>query len=323
MPKADQRANPGRKAALTRRTEGGRAEGRRHEAATGGSAQGARRRPVARVERGPAPLPPAAHQRPHGCRPRVWPLATKGTWRPVRTRLARRSPTNAGGQRCTTSVPASSSSNGGSTSPTPLLRPRPLSTRRCANWSRIRAKLKWSERGTGAGKQVHRLDPEVYKRAIDFAASAHGAQTIPGSGFPYVVHVAKVAMEVIPRPRGTLGSTGTWPWPAPSCMTRLRTPSPRDRPDVILRLHDGFGRTVVEREWIALSKDDSIQDYAERMADSLRRIPDTATRGVAREARRPDHESGTAAVGLGRERSGRGTSRRRGRSWRRWGRRAR
>ena len=61
----------------------------------------------------------------------------------------------------------------------------------------VRSKLKWSGRGTGAGSQVHRLDPQVYKRAIDFAAKAHGDQKVPGNGFPYVVHVAKVAMEVI------------------------------------------------------------------------------------------------------------------------------
>lgn len=38
---------------------------------------------------------------------------------------------------------------------------------------------------------------ELYKRALDFAADAHGAQKVPGSERPYVVHVAKVAMEVM------------------------------------------------------------------------------------------------------------------------------
>ena len=37
---------------------------------------------------------------------------------------------------------------------------------------------------------------EAYKAAIDFAARAHGDQRVPGSGAPYVVHLAKVAMEV-------------------------------------------------------------------------------------------------------------------------------
>jgi (p)ppGpp synthase/HD superfamily hydrolase len=40
-------------------------------------------------------------------------------------------------------------------------------------------------------------DQDTYKRALDFAAKAHGAQQVPGSGFPYVVHLAKVAAEVM------------------------------------------------------------------------------------------------------------------------------
>jgi (p)ppGpp synthase/HD superfamily hydrolase len=40
-------------------------------------------------------------------------------------------------------------------------------------------------------------DPEMYKQALDFAARVHGAQVVPGSGFPYVVHLAKVAAEVM------------------------------------------------------------------------------------------------------------------------------
>ena len=38
---------------------------------------------------------------------------------------------------------------------------------------------------------------DLYKRALDFAARAHGEQKDPGNNFPYVVHLAKVAMEVI------------------------------------------------------------------------------------------------------------------------------
>src|SRR5215467_8784828 len=38
---------------------------------------------------------------------------------------------------------------------------------------------------------------DAYKRALDFAAHAHGDQLVPGSGFPYVVHLTKVAMEVM------------------------------------------------------------------------------------------------------------------------------
>jgi len=37
---------------------------------------------------------------------------------------------------------------------------------------------------------------DLFKRALDFAAAHHGKQTVPGSGYPYVVHVTKVASEV-------------------------------------------------------------------------------------------------------------------------------
>lgn len=40
-------------------------------------------------------------------------------------------------------------------------------------------------------------DPDLYKRALDFAAAAHQDQKVPGSGFPYVVHLTKVAAEVM------------------------------------------------------------------------------------------------------------------------------
>ncbi len=41
------------------------------------------------------------------------------------------------------------------------------------------------------------LDADLFGRALEFAARAHAGQQVPGSGLPYVVHVTKVAMEVI------------------------------------------------------------------------------------------------------------------------------
>lgn len=38
---------------------------------------------------------------------------------------------------------------------------------------------------------------DEYASALDFAARSHAAQQVPGSGFPYVVHVVKVAAEVM------------------------------------------------------------------------------------------------------------------------------
>jgi len=40
-------------------------------------------------------------------------------------------------------------------------------------------------------------DADAYKRALDFAARAHAKQTMQGSDLPYVVHLTKVAQEVM------------------------------------------------------------------------------------------------------------------------------
>jgi hypothetical protein len=40
-------------------------------------------------------------------------------------------------------------------------------------------------------------DQELFKRTLDFATKAHGAQTVPGSGAPYVVHLVKVTSELL------------------------------------------------------------------------------------------------------------------------------
>lgn len=39
--------------------------------------------------------------------------------------------------------------------------------------------------------------PDKYLRALDFATNAHDYQKIPGTENPYVIHVVKVAMEVM------------------------------------------------------------------------------------------------------------------------------
>ncbi len=40
-------------------------------------------------------------------------------------------------------------------------------------------------------------DPDAYKRALDFAARVHVKQTLQGSELPYVIHLTKVAAEVM------------------------------------------------------------------------------------------------------------------------------
>ncbi len=44
---------------------------------------------------------------------------------------------------------------------------------------------------------------DLFKRTLDFAALAHGEQKCKGSGCPYVVHVMKVASEVLHAADGT------------------------------------------------------------------------------------------------------------------------
>ena len=40
-------------------------------------------------------------------------------------------------------------------------------------------------------------NPDLYQKAIKFAAEAHGDQKIPGSNLPYVVHLSNVCMETV------------------------------------------------------------------------------------------------------------------------------
>jgi (p)ppGpp synthase/HD superfamily hydrolase len=42
-----------------------------------------------------------------------------------------------------------------------------------------------------------RFSPDLYARALRFAAAAHGCQQVPGSNLPYILHLCSVAAEVI------------------------------------------------------------------------------------------------------------------------------
>lgn len=107
--------------------------------------------------------------------------------------------------------------------------------------------------------------PELYRRALVFAAEAHGGQKVPGSERPYVTHPVEVAAEL--------------------CAALLVDPV--DEPDLAVQcalLHDTVEDTSVRVEDLverfgaavargvaALSKDPTIAKEG-RMADSLRRI---------------------------------------------------
>lgn len=109
------------------------------------------------------------------------------------------------------------------------------------------------------------LVPDLYARALWFAAAAHGDQRVPGNGFPYVVHLAMVAHEV----SGALAADAT-------LDASLALP--------VALLHDVLEDTATSAEAVrtafgeavlagvqALSKDARLPKE-ERMADSLRRI---------------------------------------------------
>jgi (p)ppGpp synthase/HD superfamily hydrolase len=109
-----------------------------------------------------------------------------------------------------------------------------------------------------------RWDQDFFKRALDFAARAHGAQTVPGSGFPYVVHVVKVASEVLLACQ----DGGLEPNLAVACA--LLHDTIEDAGVTTETLEAEFGPVVAEGVK-ALSKDPQLPK-AHRMEDSLRRI---------------------------------------------------
>ena len=119
------------------------------------------------------------------------------------------------------------------------------------------------EQRGGGERDARAFDPDLYVRALRFAAGAHRDQCVPGTQLPYVVHVVSVAAEVIAALRDV------------------------DQPDLAVccaLLHDTVEDTGTTPEAIAaafgaevaagvaaLSKDGRLAK-ADRMADSLRRI---------------------------------------------------
>ncbi|MBL8953660.1 MAG: bifunctional (p)ppGpp synthetase/guanosine-3',5'-bis(diphosphate) 3'-pyrophosphohydrolase [Myxococcaceae bacterium] len=108
-------------------------------------------------------------------------------------------------------------------------------------------------------------DPDAYKRALDFAAKAHGAQTVPGGGFPYVVHLTKVAAEVM---RACAEDEGLDATLAVTCA--LLHDSVEDAGVSREQLVGAFGAKVADGVE-ALTKRESVPK-PERMLDSLARI---------------------------------------------------
>jgi (p)ppGpp synthase/HD superfamily hydrolase len=109
-----------------------------------------------------------------------------------------------------------------------------------------------------------RWDQDLFKRALDFAARAHGTQAVPGSGFPYVVHVTKVATEVVLACQ----DGGLEPNLALACALLHDTLEDAETTDAALEREFGASVALGVR---ALTKDPALPK-AERMADCLKRI---------------------------------------------------
>jgi len=106
------------------------------------------------------------------------------------------------------------------------------------------------------------------ERAIDalrFAATAHGAQQVPGSGHPYVVHVVSVCTEVMAALRSEPGRDEE----LAVCCALLHDVA-EDTATTLAEVEHAFGARVAAGV-AALSKNDELPKH-EQLADSLRRI---------------------------------------------------
>lgn len=113
------------------------------------------------------------------------------------------------------------------------------------------------------------FDPEVFAKALELAARAHGDQKVPGSGLPYVVHVVKVAMELV-----AAAEPGVELDLAVTCALLHDAvedaKSPENAAENLRAIREAFGPRVADGV-AALTKDEGLPKQ-DRMADSLRRI---------------------------------------------------
>lgn len=106
---------------------------------------------------------------------------------------------------------------------------------------------------------------DIYRKALDFAATAHGEQIFPGKPYSYVVHITAVAMEVIfacnQEPELDINL-------AINCA--LLHDVVEDTPHTGEEVEQTFGTAVAEGV-LALSKDMTLPKE-EQLKDSLERI---------------------------------------------------
>ena len=118
------------------------------------------------------------------------------------------------------------------------------------------------------------FNADRYVAALQFAARRHGGQVVPGSGWPYVVHVTSVAAETIAGIDADGALIGD-PDLAVACALLHDTiedtaETAEARAELHGELARQFGAAVADGV-LALSKDDRLPK-GERMADSLRRL---------------------------------------------------
>lgn len=109
--------------------------------------------------------------------------------------------------------------------------------------------------------------PDIYLAAWNYAAQMHGEQKVPGTEWPYIVHVGAVAMEVMTAI--AQGSQAADPDLAVQCA--LLHDVIEDTPASYVDVAERFGVAVADGV-LALTKDVSLPSKAEQMADSLARI---------------------------------------------------
>jgi len=115
---------------------------------------------------------------------------------------------------------------------------------------------------------MHALwNPDLYLKAWNFAARAHGEQKVPGSDMPYITHVGAVAMEVMTA----IVQTPDVEHPDLAVQCALLHDVVEDTDVSVEQLADAFGPAVAEGV-LALSKDPRLPDRQARLLDSLRRI---------------------------------------------------
>jgi (p)ppGpp synthase/HD superfamily hydrolase len=106
-------------------------------------------------------------------------------------------------------------------------------------------------------------DQDLFKATLDFATQAHGEQKIPGSTFPYVTHLVKVASEVLNVADGSFDATF-----AMQCA--LLHDSVEDAGVKVEDLAARFGERVAKGV-SALTKNEALPKE-QQMGDSLQRI---------------------------------------------------